>query len=402
MKKFLATLLVIVLMTASCVAMAEGVTLRTASMFGGTDPSAPVYQELIKAYETATGNKVEDASAVADETWKSTILADFAANNEADVVFYFSNTADSTPILDKVVSFDEIKVAYPDYAKDCSPAALAAVTEPDGKIYSAPIRGYWEALFCNKDLFEQYNVELPTDWAKMMKAIETFKANGIVPIALSLSDIPHYMYEHLILSMAGVDGANAKPVTVADMPAEWKSGLEMLHTLYAAGAFPVDATATTNDLIGNLFREKKAAMQVDGSWYANSIPEANWDSTIVMNFPIPDGGKGDPKAMIGGFSSGFYITKKAWADEAKREAAVQFVQSMTTADSIQKMSVFIGGELAKTAGELAANATAVNGPIDSRMSKEAWNEMVGSASGIAEGSLSVDDALVKIFAAKPF
>ncbi len=402
MKKFLATLLVLALMTVSCVAMAEGVTIRTASMFSATDPSLGVYQELISAYETATGNKVEDASATADETWKATILADFAANNEADVIFYFANTADSVPILDKVVSFDEIRAVYPDYAKDCAPSALAAVTEPDGKVYAAPVRGYWEALFCNKDLFEQYKVELPTDWAKMMTAIETFKANGIVPIALSLSDVPHYMYEHLILSMAGVDGANAKPATVADMPAEWKSALEMLHTLYAAGAFPVDATATTNDLVGNLFREKRAAMQVDGSWYANSIPEAGWDSTIVMNFPIPDGGKGDPKAMIGGFSSGFYITKKAWADEKTRDAAVKFVQQMTTAESIQRLSITIGGELAKTAGEVAANATAVNSPVDSRMSKEAWNVMVQSASGIAEGTLKVDDALAQIFAAKPF
>ncbi len=403
MKKILAAALTFALvLSLTGLTMAEGVTLRTASMFGGTDPSAPIYQQLLKDYEAATGNTVSDASALGDETWKATILTDFAANNEADVVFYFANTPDSLPILDKVVPIEEIRKEYPDYAKDCSAAAITAVTEPDGKLFAAPIRGYWEALFCNKDLFEKYGLDLPTDWEKMLKAVDTFKENGIVPIALSLSDVPHYMYEYLILSTAGVESHNAKPATLADVPAEWKQAIGTLRALYERGAFPVDATATTYDIVSALFREKQAAMAVDGSWYANGIPEENWNNTVVINFPIPEGGKGDPKAMIGGFSSGYYITRKAWDNPETREAAVKFVEFMTTPENINKMSILIGGELAESAGALQAGATAVSTPVDSRMSKEAWNVMVQSASGIADGSLSVDAALEAIYAAKPF
>jgi len=115
MKKLLAALLALALcLTMTSAALAEGVTLKTISIFAGTDAAAGAYVEVLEAWEKETGNKVEDASATSDEAWKTGVLNYFTAGNEADVLFYFAKIADSAPILDKVVPISEINTAYPD------------------------------------------------------------------------------------------------------------------------------------------------------------------------------------------------------------------------------------------------------------------------------------------------
>ena len=63
------------------------VTLRVMTMFGGTDKSAEVYEEIKREYQKAHKNVIlEDESRTADEEWKSSIAADFCAGNEPDVI----------------------------------------------------------------------------------------------------------------------------------------------------------------------------------------------------------------------------------------------------------------------------------------------------------------------------
>ena len=58
------------------------VTLRVMTMFGGTDKSAEVYEEIKQEYQKAHKNVIlEDESRTADEEWKSSIAADFCAGN---------------------------------------------------------------------------------------------------------------------------------------------------------------------------------------------------------------------------------------------------------------------------------------------------------------------------------
>ena len=189
MKRLLAAMLVIALMSLAPQTLAEGVVLKTASTFAGTDAAAPDYVDILKEWEDKTGNKVEDNTTTADEAWKTGVLNDFAAGNEADVFFYFAKTADSAPILGKVVPISEINAAYPDLNLKENPASA----EKDGVIYSIPVRPFWEGLFVNADLFEEYGLALPTDYQNLEAAIKKFNKVGIVPISVSFADVPHYM-----------------------------------------------------------------------------------------------------------------------------------------------------------------------------------------------------------------
>ena len=113
------------------------VTLRTVSMFGGTDPNKETYEainkEFMEQYDYIT---IEDNSQTSDEEWKAAVNADFSVGNEPDVIQFFTDaTADSIIATDKLVSIEDIRAEYPDYAADTLDSALQAADT--GKAYTA-------------------------------------------------------------------------------------------------------------------------------------------------------------------------------------------------------------------------------------------------------------------------
>ncbi len=378
------------------------VTLKTVSMFGGTDPNAPIYEEINKNFMAENAYiTVEDNSQVSDEEWKATVAADFSVGNEPDVLQFFTDaTANTIIATDKFVTMDEIKAEYPEYAKDTLDAAMAAVTNTDGVSRAVPTTGYWEGLYCNKDLFDQYGLELPTDWASLTEAISVFNENDIIPIACSLNNVPHYWIEFLMLYAAGEEGYKTVPETA---PQDWVTGLNTFKTLRDLGAFPEDTDTVDDAYVGQLFKDKKAAMQLDGSWYLGGVTET--DNTVVIPFPGIENQKAATGALVGGMSSGFYITKKAWEDPDKRDAAVKFVMAHTNKESVQKYWNGNGqaacavdpidgmSPLALSGLDYSSKATSISAPTDSRIDPEAYKVIVAGIVKVSTGELSAEDLL---------
>ena len=380
------------------------VTLKTVSMFGGTDPNAEVYQainnEIMAEYDYIT---IEDNSQSSDEEWKAAVNADFSVGNEPDVIQFFTDaTADTIVATDKLVSIEEIRAEYPEYAADTLDSALAAAANTDGVERAVPTTGYWEGLYCNKDLFDQYGLELPTDWESMEKAITTFKENDIIPIACSLNNVPHYWIEFLMLYAAGADEYTSIPETA---PEGWVAGLEMFKTLRDMGALPADTDTVDDAYIGQLFRDKKAAMQLDGSWYAGNIEDT--ENTVVIAFPGVPNQKAEAGSLVGGISSGFYITRKAWEDSDKRDAAVKFVMAHTSQAGVQRYWEATGAvsqaavevtpvdgatPFAESIAAYTSGASAIVAPTDSRIG-DAYKTLVAEIVKVSTGAMSAEDAI---------
>jgi len=393
------------------VAEQQEVTLKTVSMFGGTDPNAEVYQainnELMAQYDYIT---IEDNSQSSDEEWKAAVNADFSVGNEPDVIQFFTDaTADTIVATGKLVSIDEIRAEYPEYGADTLESALSAAVNTDGVQRAIPTTGYWEGLFCNKDLFDQYGLALPTDWDSLVTAIETFKANDIIPIACSLNNVPHYWIEFLMLYSAGTEEFTTIPETA---PEGWAAGLSLFKTLRDMGAFPVDTDTVDDAYIGQLFRDKKAAMQLDGSWYAGNITDT--DNTVVIAFPGVPNQKAEANSLIGGISSGFYITRKAWEDPAKRDAAVKFVMAHTSQAGVQRYWEATGAvsqaavEVTPVAGatpfaeSIAAytsSASAIVAPTDARIG-DAYKTLVAQIVKVSTGAITAEDAINEALATR--
>lgn len=383
------------------------VTLTTVSMYGGTDANAPNYQainqEFIEQYDYIT---LEDDSQASNQDWKTKIAADFSVGNEPDVIQFFTD-ANASDVLatDKFVTIEEIKEIYPDYTKDILPETLAAAANPDGVQRAVPTTRFWEGIFCNKDLFDKYNISLPTDWNKLLEAIDTFKNNGVIPVAVSLNEVPHYWIEYLLLMSAGVEGYTTVPEST---PRDWVYGIEMIKTLKELGAFPVDTDTIDNAFAETLFNEKKAAMILTGSWFASGIMDQ--ENTVVMAFPAIEGGKGRTGDIIGGVSVGFYITKKAWEDLDKRDAAVKFVVAHTNKDSIRKYWNGNGQpaadvepmkgmtSLALSGFQFINAAVSISPASDARISQEAYNTLTAGIIEVVAGDKTAEELINEVLA----
>ena len=132
MKKTLALLLAVVMVLGmSSIAMAaDSVSLNVVTSYGGDDGNRANFEAAVKAYEESTGNKVNDGSATSNEEWKAKVLTDFETGSEPDVLFFFTN-ADAEPFISagKVVSIDEIRAEYPDFATNMKSSMMAVAAD---------------------------------------------------------------------------------------------------------------------------------------------------------------------------------------------------------------------------------------------------------------------------------
>ena len=419
MKKRMAVLLAAAAVSAaiSAPAMAEGVTLSVTTTYAGEDSNAQNYKDSVAAWEAESGNKVDDSSATSDEAFKSRIITDFEAGSEPDVLFFF-NGVDANQFVEqgKVVSIDEIREAYPDFASNMKDEMLGA-SPVDGVNYSVPVNGYWEGMFVNKEVLEAAGVEVPTaetTWEDFLAMCETIKAAGYTPIAASLQEIPHYWFEYAIYNFQSAETHNTVPESVDDEYGQaWVAGLNDIKALFEAGYFPENTLTATDAEPFQLFTGDKAAFLIDGSWKIGGIAEAvdDIENFTVVNVP----GKGDRKTTdeIGGLSMGYYITRKAWEDEEKRDAAVSFVSFMTSDEVVSKFAGVSATALKEGAAPdtsefnalqvdaiaYTASFTGISPAVQDNLSAAAREPIFADMASIVNGDVDAADAVAAVLEA---
>ncbi len=322
------------------------VELTVTTTFAGEDSNAQNYKNAVADWEKETGNKVSDTSATSDETFKTRIITDFETGSEPDVLFFF-NGADANDFVNagKVVSIDDIRAEYPDYASNMNDELIAA-SPADGKKYAVPVNGYWEAMFVNTEVLEAAGVEMPGadyTWDQFLSDCQKIKDAGYAPIAAALGNIPHYWWEFAIFNQQTPDNHLNIPDSSDDATGkQWVAGLEDIKELYEKGYFPDNTLSATDDETFAMFTDGKAAFLLDGSWKVGGIvgscqsdPDdpSTLDTEKLSHFDVtyfPSKGNRKTTDLVGGLSMGYYITTKAWEDPDKREAAVSFVSHMTS------------------------------------------------------------------------
>lgn len=322
------------------------VELEVVTTFAGNDSNAQNYKNAYKAWETETGNKVVDMSATSDETFKTRVVTDFETNSEPDVLFFF-NGADANSIVEagKVVSIEDIRAEYPEYASNMDDGRIVASTV-DGVKYAVPVNGYWEAMFVNTEILDAAGVTMPGPdytWEQFKADCQKILDAGYTPIAAALGNIPHYWWEFSIFNHTGIEDHLTIPDSAdSELGQAWVNAMEDIKDLYEAGYFPKNTLSATDDETFSMFTEGKAAFLIDGSWKVGGIVSAcqadaddasTLDEAKLAKFDVtyvPGTDKRKASDLIGGLSMGYYITKKAWDDPEKRAAAVDFVQYMTS------------------------------------------------------------------------
>ena len=416
MKKSLAMLLVLVLMLSlvSVAAFADKtVTLNVVTSYGGDDGNRKNFENAVKAYEESTGNKVNDGSATSNEEWKAKVLTDFETGSEPDVLFFFTN-ADAEPFISagKVVSLEEIRAEYPDYAGNMKDSMMAVAA--DGKQYAVPSSGYWENMFVNKKVLEDCGVAVPGPdytWDQFLADCETIKEAGYTPIACSLVEVPHYWFEFTVMNNGTVENHLDVPAAADDAAAaKWAAGLNDIKALYEAGYFPANTLTASDAETVELFNSGEAAYLIDGSWKVGYFTENAEDLNDFAIAYVPGKGERSASEAIGGISMGYFITTKAWNDPDKREAAVEFVSQLTSDEVLStfvttEVTALVNGAkpeglnpLQQSAADANANITAIAGAVQDSLTAEARGDLFANVQNVVTGKMSAEDAVASAIA----
>lgn len=336
------------------------------------------------------------------------------------MLFFFTN-ADAEPFVQagKVVDIDTIRASYPDYATNMKDAMFAVAS--DGKNYAVPSSGFWENMFVNTKVLADCGVAVPGPdytWDQFLADCQTIKDKGYSPIACSLFEVPHYWFEFMIMNHGTVAnqldvptlGADGK--LVMDATAEkWIAGLNDIKDLYEKGFFPENTLTATDPETVQLFADGDAAFLIDGSWKVGHFVDNYGDqlSDYALAY-VPAQGERKAGDMIGGISMGYFISQKAWNDPAKRDAAVAFVEHMTS-DAV--LSTFVTTEvtalkngaspaglnpLQQSAADANANVTGLNGAVQDTISTEAKNDLFANVQNVVTGAMTAEEAVASAIA----
>ena len=222
-----------------------------------------------------------------------------------------------------------------------------------------------------------------------------------MPIAVSLSDIPHYLAEFAILACAAPEEQQARPASLQEVPQSWYQAMSLIRELYCMHAFADNVFSTYESASTDLFLTKQAAMQFDGSWLAASLPPENMDTTAVLPIPLREG-QGVSDCYIGGISMGFYLTRRAWNSD-RRDAAVQLLQLLTRQDSLQRLgNTLLRDRLQDSAMRLTEGRSMLS-PLQDAMNsraREMW--LLECVPAVAGGTMSPEECWQRVMALHPF
>lgn len=281
----------------------------------------------------------------------------------------------------------------------------SALSREDNRLgYSIPFYGTYQGIFINTDVFERANVELPTDWASLMTAIDQLNAAGVTPFAAGFTDGAGYWLDEMIFVEGGVAEHSATPSkgTINS----WTRAVKNIKDLYNKSAFSSSALTDTHDAAIAHFINQDAAMILCSS--GDLAGRVSTETVGYMNFPVSDTGIKEENSYIGESELGFYIYSKSLSKQ---------VDEITSLSGIMKEFITMMAE-EHYVDVFAAEGTfpfnpAGDGSMDAAYEEAAWNviseaksadvpmsnyiltfdQMASGLVDVLDGSVSVDDYL---------
>lgn len=210
------------------------------------------------------------------------------------------------------------------------PNALDGYTV-DGNIYSVPMNlAPSSFIYYNEALFNEHGVKVPTTWAELESAIQTFNEKDVIPIALGNKAnwvVQSTLFSTLadritgtewFLSAIEQDGAEFTDP-------EFVEALRVLKNLGDSGAFQDGFNSIDETQMMQLYFQGKAGMVINGGWalanLVNNAPEEVLNNTHITILPPIEGGKGEENVTAGVVGTGLGVSKKLTGE--RKEAAMK-------------------------------------------------------------------------------
>jgi len=212
----------------------------------------------------------------------------------------------------------------------------------NGKIYGIPTESYVGFWFCNKELFEKYNLEYPTTYEELLEVSKVFNENGIVPLAMGskAGNPAHFFFSELFCQYAGAEEK------FLELTNDWKVDNEnfrkvagLIEDMKKNNVFPADTVANGDwGPSFALYDEGKAAMVYTMTWQLKALSPETEAKTVQINAPRMPDSTVDPASFVSSNSTyGLGFNAKSFADPAKRQALIELGDMFTSDEWVETM-----------------------------------------------------------------
>jgi len=342
MKKSLALLLFSVLAVSTIVASGqnestsdEPTTVSVWTLFTETmdDANAVAFRKALESAKTDLPGIVIEHDATENEAYKTKIKTAMAADDAPDVFFAWG-AGFVKPFIDagKVVALDK-------YLTDGTADRIKGGANTNfifgGDTYGLTFSQWVASLYCNKELFDAYNVKIPDTYDELLTAVKVLNENGVIPITVGEKDKwPGMFWQNAFaIKTAGADMSNsALAGNDSFNTPDFTESAKLLSDLVAAGGFVEGALGLDYNEGGALFLEGQAAMYYMGNWFAGDIASHESgiiDHVVVKRFPTIADGKGDLNQFLGGSIDGLCVSEMSKNKETAATVAKYLMEQVS-------------------------------------------------------------------------
>ena len=218
---------------------------------------------------------------------------------------------------------DSIKDSYIDIAE-----ALEIV--PTDGTYIVPYVANAAGILYNKDMFEEHNWEIPTNWSELIDLCEDIKAEGILPFYFGFRDTWTCLapWNSIAVDLAPADLCRQVNRGEANFTDNYGEAAEKYLQLIEYG--PDDPIAYGYNDACTAFARGESAMYPIGSYAVPQILSVNPDLN-VDSFVTPANDDSDGNTLNSGIDLGFCVTAAC----ENKEAAYEVLDFLLEDENIQ-------------------------------------------------------------------
>jgi len=292
-----------------------------------------IVNEIITEYQAEHTNVTIKTEVLENEQYKNKLKVLSASNKLPDVGVTWA-AGFMQPYVEGNL-FAPIEELLDGSLKDQFVAGTTEAYSMNDHTYALPLEFNIAPIYYNKDIFEQYSLEVPATYEEFQNVVKVLVENGVTPIALGNKDrwTGSLWYMYLADRIAGQEtlaGAIAGSGSFSD--AGLVQAATEVQKLVDANAFNKGFNGLSNDEGKSEFVNEKAAMYLMGTWeLPNFTTNEDYsqefrDKVGFFKFPVVDGGKGNIDGWVGGPGVGLFVSENSKVKEESKAFIEYFVQ----------------------------------------------------------------------------
>jgi len=298
-----------------------------------SEENARVIAPIIERWNAENPDVQIVRDAVDVESYKMKLKTAIAAN-EAPDIFFGWGAGFSQPFVEagKILELDSY---LSEGIKSNLKGGVLENCIYDGKTYALPYNAWYGVLYCNTELFEKYNLELPKTYDDLLNVSKSFREQGVGAIGVGVSEGWTAMFYQNILavSAAGADETNkALGGTGRYDSDEMLLAAKQLKELVDAGAFIDGYMGLNYDEFMALFKQGDIPMVYQGSWEAGEMVMEEYPvagKVVPIKFPS------DNNYYLGGAIDIYMVNSETkYKEEAVR--AIEFIAQEMSKGSFEE------------------------------------------------------------------